>query len=106
MKENILMGLALLCVLSACNNTKSKTENTGYTLKGTIKGIPEGTIKIISNNEDDRTSKTIDSASFKNGTFELKGKAAPQIISVNIEPGNWSFQVFLEDTVLNITVAT
>jgi len=106
MKKNILICLAATLVLVACNNGKNKTENTGYTLKGTIKGVPEGTVKIISNNEDDRTSKTIDSASFKNGTFELKGKAEPQMVSVNIEPGNWSFRIFLEDTVLNVTADT
>ena len=105
-KKSILICLAAALVLAACNNGKTQNENTGYTIKGTIKGIPEGTVKLVSNNEDDRTSKTIDSASFKNGTFELKGKAEPQMITVMIGQGNWSFQAFLEDTVLNITADT
>jgi thiol-disulfide isomerase/thioredoxin len=83
-----------------------KQRDTGYTVKGSIKGVDSGMVKLVSYNEDDRTSKTIDSASFKNGTFELKGETDPQMVSVNIEPGNWSFQIFLEDTVLNISADT
>jgi thiol-disulfide isomerase/thioredoxin len=106
MSKKILICLSAALVLLACNNGKIKTESTGYTVKGTLKGIDSGMVKLVSNNEDDRTSKTIDSASFKNGTFELKGKADPQMVSVMIEPGNWSFNIFLEDTVLNITADT
>jgi thiol-disulfide isomerase/thioredoxin len=105
-KNGILICLAALVVLVACNNGKTHKENTGYTLKGTVKGVSDGTVKLASNNEDDRTSKTIDSTSFKGGTFELKGKAAPQMVTVTIEPGNWSFQIFLEDTILNVTADT
>jgi thiol-disulfide isomerase/thioredoxin len=105
-KKSILICLAAALVLVACNNGNNEKVNGGYTLKGTVKGVSDGTVKLVSNNEDDRTSKTIDSASFKNGTFELKGKAEPQMVSVMIEPGNWSFQVFLEDTLLNVTADT
>jgi thiol-disulfide isomerase/thioredoxin len=105
-KKGILICLVAALVLVACNNGNNQKQNTGYTLKGTVKGVPDGTVKLVSNNEDDRTSKTIDSASFKNGTFELKGKAEPQMVSVMIEPGNWSFRIFLEDTILNVTADT
>jgi hypothetical protein len=71
MSKKILICLSAALVLLECNNGKNKTESTGYTVKGTLKGIDSGMVKLVSNNEDDRTSKTIDSASFKNGTFEL-----------------------------------
>jgi thiol-disulfide isomerase/thioredoxin len=106
MKKNFLICFVAVFVFIACNNSKKVNENTGYTLKGTIKGIDSGTVKLTSYNEDDRTSKTLDSAAFKNGVFELKGSAEPQMVSVMIEPGNWSFKIFLEDTVLNVTADT
>jgi thiol-disulfide isomerase/thioredoxin len=106
MKKNIVICFTAALVFFACNNGNNQNENNGYTLKGTVKGIDSGSVKLVSYNEDDRTSKTIDSAAFKNGTFELKGNADPQMVSVMIEPGNWSFRIFLEDTVLNITADT
>ena len=106
MKKNVVICLTAALVFFACNNGKNQNENNGYTLKGTVKGIDSGSVKLVSYNEDDRTSKTIDSAVFKNGTFELNGKAEPQMVSLIIEPGNWSFQVFLEDTLLNVTADT
>ncbi len=105
MKRNIVITLASLLILAGCNNDKN--QNVGFTIKGTLKGIPDGTVKLVTNNEDDRTSKTLDSVPFKNGAFELKGKiGAPQLVSLLIVPGNWAFQVFLEDTVLTVTADT
>jgi len=109
MLRYLISGFLAMGLATACNNVKvkSQTENAGYTVKGTIKGVPEGTVKIVSYNEDDRTSKTIDSVEFKNGAFEIQGRIdAPQMVSVNIEPGNWSFQVFLENKPLTITADT
>ncbi len=106
MKKITLIFLASALVLMGCSNEKSKSKNTGYAIRGTLKGIPSGTVKLSSYNEDDGTSKTLDSASFKDGTFELKGKTEPQMVSVNVEPGNWSFQIFLEDTVLIVAADT
>jgi thiol-disulfide isomerase/thioredoxin len=106
MKKNNILILSALLVLMSCNNNQATKENSGYDIKGTIKGVPGGTIKLVSNNEDDRSSKTLDSASFTGGTFELKGKVEPQMVSVLIEPGNWAFEVFLDDTTLTISADT
>lgn len=107
MKRNNIVILASLVALTACNNSGTQDKNEGFTVKGTIKGIPQGTVKLVSFNEDDRTSKTIDSASFKDGSFEIKGTTdAPQMVSVTIEPGNWSFPIFLENKPLTVTADT
>lgn len=96
--------ITIVIVMAGCGGAKS---GDGYTIQGTLKGIPSGTVVLISNNEDDRTSKDVDSASITNGSFELKGKiGSPQMMSVNIKPGNWSFQIFVEDTEINITADT
>lgn len=104
--KKILTGIISLIVMASCNNSRTVNKNEGYTIKGTIKGIDSGMVKLISNNEDDRTAKTLDSVNFHGGTFEFKGNAELQMVSVNIEPGNWSFQLFLDDTTLNITADT
>jgi thiol-disulfide isomerase/thioredoxin len=58
---------------------------------------------LYSNNEDERSSKLLDSVAFKHGTFVLTGKLAyPQMLSVVVDPGNWSFQVFAENADMQI----
>ena len=97
---------AAMLALMGCNTSNSQ-DNSGYIVKGTLKGIPQGAVKLASYNEDDRTSKTIDSAKFKNGVFEIRGKVdAAQMVTVTLEPGNWSFQIFMENRPLTITVDT
>jgi thiol-disulfide isomerase/thioredoxin len=99
-----MLSIATLIFLGSCGPEPSAT---GYTVNGTIKGVDSGSVKLVSYNEDDRTSKTIDSVSFKNGAFTLKGTSdAPEMVSVVIEPGNWASQMFLEDTVLSLSADT
>ena len=106
--KKIFSSLAIVSLfLYACNNGKNKTENSGFIIKGTLKGIRTGKVILVSSNEDDRTTKDVDSATITNGSFELKGKVgSPQMMSLNIKPGNWSFRIFAEDTLLNITADT
>ena len=107
MKRKILTGIVSFLLLAGCINGEKQNKNTGYTIKGSIKGFPTGRVKLISYNIDDQTSKLIDSANITNGTFELKGKIGePQIMTVNLEPGNWSFKLFIEDTDLSVTADT
>lgn len=105
MNKNMLLGFAVLCLLFACN--ANRQNNTGYTIKGTVKGIDTGMVKLVAYNEDDRTSKTVDSATVAGGSFILTDTLGiPQMMSLIIEPGNWSFQVFVEDTVLSVEADT
>jgi hypothetical protein len=107
MKRKILTGIVSFLLLAGCINGEKQSKNAGYTIKGSIKGFPTGRVKLISYNIDDQTSKIIDSANITNGTFELKGKIGePQIMTVNLEPGNWSFKLFIEDTDLTVTADT
>ncbi|MEO9022862.1 MAG: TlpA disulfide reductase family protein [Ginsengibacter sp.] len=106
MKKILSALTGMLFLLAACNNTKNIHQNEGYTIKGTLKGMDSGMVKLVAYNEDERTAKTLDSVSFTGGTFELKGKAEPQMVTVSIKPGNWAFQVFLDDTTMNVTADT
>ncbi|AYD47462.1 MAG TPA: TlpA disulfide reductase family protein [Arachidicoccus soli] len=104
MKKNLFWLLNISLLLFACNNSKKQN---GYTITGILKGIDSGMVKISTSNEADRTSKVIDSAIIKNSQFELKGKIDnPQMVNVSITPGNWSFNIFLEDTILQVTADT
>jgi thiol-disulfide isomerase/thioredoxin len=54
-------------------------------------------------NEEERSSKLLDSAPFKGGTFTFTGKLAyPQMLGVVVNPGGWSFQVFSENADIQI----
>lgn len=107
MTKNKIIIIAFVFIFAACNNGKNATENTAYTIHGTLNGIPSGTVILSSTNEDDRTSKEVDSATITNGSFDLKGKIdSPQMMSLLIKPGNWSFQIFVEDTVLSVKADT
>jgi thiol-disulfide isomerase/thioredoxin len=103
MKNYILTGLAASFAMFAFNSNTQKQ----YDIKGTVKGVTSGIVKLVRNNEDDRTSKSIDSATITNGTFELKGKIdAPEMMSVQLDPGNWSFNIFVENAPVTITADT
>jgi thiol-disulfide isomerase/thioredoxin len=105
--KNILLLLTLGApiLLSACKSQGPAQK--GYVLKGALKGVETGAVKVIEYNEDDRTSKVIDSGAIAAGSFALTGSVGtPKMVSVQIEPGNWSFPVFLEDTVLRIAADT
>lgn len=98
------IGLSvLLLAVAACTPTK-KTE---YKVTGTIRGLESGMVKLIQSHEEDRTSTTVDSAGFTNGTFALKGKLDnPEMMSILITPGNWRFSVFMENNDIQIEADT
>ena len=107
MKKNIGLLLTPALLFAACLGSYGQTNSAGYLITGTINGVSKGKVKLISYNQDDRTSKVIDSAGFKNGRFEIHGKTdAPQMVTVTIEPGNWSFPIFLENKPLEVTADT
>jgi thiol-disulfide isomerase/thioredoxin len=85
-----LAGVLLGISASACYG------QTAYDVKGSIKGLTNGTVKLAVYNEDDRTQTVVDSTSLSNGAFEFKGKIAPQMMYIIIEPGNFNFKVFVD----------
>lgn len=107
MKRVIVLGMFAAITLLACNNSQKQNSKSGYAINGAIKGIPNGSVKLISNNMEQRTSKTVDSVTFTNGTYTLQGSVGtPQMMTIEIEPGNWAFQIFVEDTTISIKADT
>ena len=102
----MLIGLVAFIAMFAFVNCKLAAPKQ-YVINGTIKGVPSGTVKLVYQNEDDRTSKTIDSGIIANGKFELKGDiGVPKMMTVTLEPGNWSFNVFVENAPITVTADT
>lgn len=101
-KQHVLFYLVLL-ILVSCNNDVKQTAQNEFLINGKIKGLHGGSIKLVSYNEDDRTSHTIDSTAFQNDSFALKGKVDfAQMVSLVVEPGNWSLPLFVENSQINI----
>ena len=58
---------------------------------------------MVRYSEYDYSSKRIDSVIFKNGSFTFIGKLDyPQMLYVILEPGNWSFKAFVENSEIKI----
>lgn len=105
MKKYFLPCLAASFALLAFANYKPAGNQ--FEVKGTIKGVTSGTVKLVMNNEEDRTSKTLDSGAIVNGKFMLKGEiASPQMVTIVFEPGNFSGQVFVEHSPVTVTADT
>jgi len=106
MKKYILTSFSVAFVLLAFVNCTSAAKKK-YDIKGTVKGVTSGMVKLVRRNDDDRTSKTIDSAVITNGTFELKGTVpTAEMMSVELVPGNWSFSIFVENAPITVTADT
>lgn len=104
MKNTLKLNAVLVAVLLAAGCSQEKPE--GYTIKGTIKGLDSGTVKLIRYNTD-RSRKTLDSVPFKGGAFELKGKLdVPEMLGVMFSPGNLGFQIFAENREILINADT
>ena len=85
------MCLLASAVMVAFANNKP-TAKKQYVIKGTVKGITSGTVKLVYQNEDDHTSKIIDSGLITNGTFKLTGNIpTTRMMSVVLEPGKCLF---------------
>lgn len=104
MKLKFCAGICLLLIAAGCGQTQ---QAQGYKIEGSIKGIQSGTVKLVSFNDDTRTSSTLDSATFTNGAFKLEGKAeSPGMVTLQLDTGNWALSFFLENSDISITADT
>jgi len=79
----------------------------GFDIKGHYNGVPEGIVKLMRYNDNNRTQTVIDSVAYSNNTFEIKGKlTAPEMMTLTFEPGDWSCGFLLENSVINVNVDT
>ena len=93
--RNLLVIAAVFSVLVSCSKP------TGYVIKGQIKGKENGLIQLMKYK--DGRWVTEDSASIKNGKFELKGKTdLPELRIVSIPPQTVVAQFFAENGTLTL----
>jgi len=106
MKKYILSCLAASVALMAFVNFNNGAPKH-YEVNGTIAGIASGQVKLVVQNGEDPTTKTIDSAIITGGRFRLKGNIAmPQMVQIIFEPGNFSSAIFLEGNPVTVSVDT
>jgi len=105
--KTMFKKISLTLFIGASALVVSAQNQTGYLLKGTIKGIKGGKIYLSRYNEENRTSTKLDSTTIANGTFVFKGKlAGAEMLGLLIKPGNWSTNLFLENAAVNISIDT
>lgn len=94
MRNTLTCLTAALLLIQGC--ASNKTENK-YVLKGQLAGIPDGMVKLQRMDQAERKSITIDSIQIQNGKFTMEGDLnAPEMMTLMIEPGNWSASFFVE----------
>lgn len=95
--------LAFFCLFYAISGNAQSFKQKDYFIKGTIKGIDSGTIRM----SDSNGSNVLDSSTILNGKFSMKGSISlPERMLFNISPGNWNFRAFIEDTIITLLIDT
>lgn len=102
-----LFGVFSIIVSCSSGYTDNSAKPSGYSISGKINGIHSGTVKLKRYNQDDGSTTTIDSTVFSRDTFRLKGVMEyPQMLSLVVDPGNWSFPFFVENSIITIQADT
>ena len=102
MKNRKVISLLLALTLASTYSCTQKAAEE-YVIKGSIKGINEGMVKLVQSIDSNRTSNVVDSVAIIDGKFELKGKVEhPELMALLLVPGNWRMNLFVENG--NITV--
>ncbi|HEY8660281.1 MAG TPA: TlpA disulfide reductase family protein [Hanamia sp.] len=92
--------LVFFCLICATSGNAQSLKQKEYLIKGEIKGIDSGTIRMSNSN-------VLDSSIILNGKFSLKGSIGfPERMLFNISPGNWNFRAFVEDTTITLFIDT
>ena len=95
----IVFSLMIAVFALACSPAK----HDGYTLKGNIQGIEEGKIVLSYYDRANYKLVSVDSASIKNGEFEMLGKVDyPQQLSAKLSPGDATFTFWIENSEISI----
>jgi len=104
MKYLLYKILAVGAMMAA---VQTSTAQEHYLVNGSLKGINQGTVKIGFYDDVHRQLQPIDSGKISHGRFELKGSiTGPRMVRVDIMPGNWFFEIFLENGPVTIKADT
>ncbi|WP_180335666.1 TlpA disulfide reductase family protein [Labilibaculum filiforme] len=100
-KTNFLVFcIGVIFALSSC---QQKEKHDGYMLKGTVKGLNSGWVKLAESSGISDKTIVLDSAEIQNGVFEFKGKLeSPDMFNLIIN--DISGRVFLENSEINIDI--
>ena len=106
MKTKLKAIIALVCfgaILTSCKEEVKQPKEEGFTINGTIKGIDNSYVKLITDNSfSSEKAETIDSALVKNNKFQLTGKVdfPDQVI---LKAGKYQTSFFLENSDITLS---
>ncbi len=105
--KQLVKGVGLMTLLALAVAACTPEKKNEYNVTGTISGVDSGMVKLIKSNREDRTSTTVDSLEFTDGSFVLSGKLDnPEMMTILITPGNWRFNFFMENNDIKIIADT
>ena len=104
---NVIKTVLLAALLTVPFMVISQTKGKSYSLTGIVKGIPDGEVVLNSYDLRTRTSTKVNTGKLKNGKFVLKGDLKmPEMMNLVITPGNWSTQIFVENSAISVIIDT
>lgn len=97
MRIQILI-FVIIVFFNACQDNQ---ENKGFTIKGNIKGLEDGTTYLMKYNKDGKFTK-IDTSEIKDGKFQFEGKLKqPGILFINLH-GKPAIEIYAENSDITI----
>ncbi len=93
MKNRLIPAWAIIILLSGCSVSRTERESTGYSLTGTVNGLPDNSVLILKNT----ITGQVDSIVSRNGRFVFKGMLPDSLSSANflLRTSDWSDYRFL-----------
>jgi thiol-disulfide isomerase/thioredoxin len=98
-------GLVIKSTVHRANVMQANAQDNGpgFVIRGTIHGVNSGVVRMYPITMEG----ALDSAVITDGKFVMQGKTGlPERMVFKITPGNWSFQAFLENTVMTFDIDT
>ncbi|UGU14728.1 AhpC/TSA family protein [Sinomicrobium kalidii] len=87
-----ILSIVIPAFLLGCNPEKEKLPENTFRIKGHIKGVENGTVKITSRDMETRNSITFDSAQITGGSFTLEGPlTSPRELNLMIPKGGVTY---------------
>ena len=97
--KKIILLLAVITIAFSCNSLSDGE----YSIKGTVKGLPNGLVFLEQTDENGMSFKAIDTVKIIDGKFEIKGKSLePEMYFIQVEKVNGKVPFILEEG--NITI--
>ncbi|WP_052265860.1 TlpA disulfide reductase family protein [Pedobacter kyungheensis] len=102
MSKKFLYGILLMALPAIAG-----AQAVNYSINGQVKGLKNGEVELSSYDIRTRVSQQLGTAKITNGKFTAKGHlAGAQMVSLNLKPGNWGTQFFIDGGAIQVQIDT